>query len=417
MTRFYLLLFLFSIWKTNAQNLSTIFIDTIQIVVDNKTVYESNTTFLKFFPNNIDSKLTVYNDVIYKLNINLGNVKDGKLNYLSYSPSQFYINDSLCFSSISSASNFENCSGIDSQIESLVNWDFSNVPTPQKFKIKLHYRISPYAPIDTTSYFYNYREGLWIGITRGVEKVTVNYKNDKKHGVATAYYNNGTSYHVNFNNNIADNYGLGYWENYKSKFAYPIPNIVTSSCDSVKKFSCEYFHFFRDSIFKEVNKHNDLSVYYEKKGIQHDSIEYRVRGEFMSINNDTITIRTSDLEVHDYYKKNTDTLHNFFRKIDGGFAKVPTKDISKIYYTRDKWKTFTLRTTLLAFASAAIISPLISIQKNGFNHERFRNVSLTSLGVMTLSISFGIGFSQKEYLLKPTKKSNKVWKIEYDAYE
>lgn len=414
--RLLILFFLLIFGQLKSQTISTIFIDTIKIVVDNKVIYESNTTSLKFVPNYKDSKLTIYNDSIYKVDLTLVHLQSKKYNYLSYSDLVFNINDSACFSHITTSSNYEECSNIDAVIISLRNYDFNNPNAPEKYKVKIYYRIFPFAPEDTTNYKYNYREGLWIGPSRGAEKVTVNYKSDKKEGAAIAYYDNGTTYSVNFHNNIADNYGLGYWENYKSKFAYPIPNIVTSSCDSVKKFSREYFHFFRDSIFKEVNKHNDLSVYYEKKGIQHDSIEYRVRGEFMSINNDTITIRTSDLEAHDYYKKNTDTLHNFFRKIDGGFAKVPAKDITKIYYTRDKWKEITLQTTLLSILAGAVISPLISIQKKGFNTDRFRNVSLTSLGVMTLSISFGIGFSQKEYLLKPTKKNKKVWKIKYDTY-
>lgn len=415
--RLLIFIFLLISGQLKSQTISTIFIDTIKIVVDNKVIYESNQTKLKFVANNTDYKLTVYDNDVYRLNIKLGTFKSKTHTYLSFSQSEFYINDSLCFTHSSFANNYEDCSNTIAQIESLRNWDFNNPNLPEKFKINLYYRLCELAPADTTNYPFNYREGLWIGPDRGVEKVTVNYKNDKKEGTAIAYYDNGTTYKVNFHNNIADNYGIGHWENYKSKMAYPIPNVVTNSCDSIKTYSHDFFYFSKDSKMKDVGKHKDLSIYYEKKGLLNDSIQYRTRGEFMHLNNDTITIKTPDIEVHDFYRKNTDTLHNFSKQTESGYAKINIKDISKIYYERTTWKQITLQTTLLSILTGAIISPLISIQKNGFNHERFKNVSLTSLGVMTLSISFGIGFSQQEYLLKPTKKNKKVWKIKYDTYE
>ncbi|MES2566025.1 MAG: hypothetical protein V4565_04130 [Bacteroidota bacterium] len=385
--------------------------------MDNKIIYESNHANIKFIPNNTDNILIVYNDGVYKLIKKFNHLHSKNLDYQSSSGEDFYIKDSICTSKGNYSFDSETCSDIEIHRITLENWDYNNQHASTKFRIRLVYRLCSLVPIDTSNYLYNSREGLWIGSHRGVEKVTVNYRNDKKHGIATAYYDNGTTYNVNYNNGIADNYGQGYWKNYKSKLAYTIPKSVTSSCDSIKMFSHESFHFSKDSILKEVHKHNDLSVHYEQKGILHDSLQYRVRGDFISISNDTITIRTSELEVHDYYKKNTDTLHNFYRKIETGFAKVPTKDITKIYYSRGNLQTLTTLTSFLSFASALIVAPLISIQKGGFNRGRYKKVSLTSFGVMTLSISFGIGFSQKGYLLKPTKKRNKIWKIEHDAYE
>jgi hypothetical protein len=417
-TRFLILFFLLIFGRLNAQTLSTLFIDTVKIVVDGKIIYASNVTSLKFVPNNVVSSLTLFNDGVHKLILNFGHTKSKNLNSVSaLSGEKFYINDSSCISSLNSYSKYEACSEMNIHHITLKDWDYDSLHISDKYKIRLAYRLCSFAPIDTTNYIYNYREGLWIGPDRGVEKVTVNYKNDKKQGVAIAYYDNGTTYKVNFHNNIANNYGLGHWENYKSKMAYPIPNIVTCSCDSIKTFSHESFYFSKNSILKEVGKHKDLIIHYEKRGILHDSIQYKARGEFMYLNNDTITIKTSDIEVHDFYRKNSETLHDFYKKTESGYSKIHIKDISKIYYERDTWKQIALQTTLISILTGAVISPLISIKKNGFNHERFRNVSLTSLGVMTLSVSFGIAFSQKRYLLKPTKKSSKIWKIEYDAYE
>ena len=430
-TRFLILLFLSIFGKLRSQTLSTVFIDTVKIVVDGKTIYDSNTTTLKFVPNNTDYILTIYDDDIYKLSKGFNHFESKNLNYLSPSSSYFSINDSAY--SLSSSGLFpsghESCSETTIENTMLKNLDYNNPAATEKFKIKLHYRLCSFAPIDTTNYIYNYREGKWIGPDRDVEKVTVNYKNDKKHGVATAYYNDGTSFNVNFNNNIADNYGKGYWENYKDehklKFTYAIPNIVTRSCNSINAYNTESFYFSQVKMAKnttkikekEILKHNNLSIYSEQKGILHDSIEYNIKGEFTAIINDSLIMRTDDIEVHDFYKKNTDSLHCFYKKTESGHVKVPIRDISKIYYTRDGWTTFGVRSTLLALASAFIVSPLISIEKSGFNIERFSKVSLISIGVIPVSISLAIAFSQKKFLLKPDKKSNKVWKIEYDAYE
>lgn len=428
--RLLIIFFTLTFGQLKSQTLSTVFIDTVKIVVDGKTIYESNTTSLKFVPNNMGSSLTLFNDGIHKFIINFGHIESKKLNYISaLSGEKFSINDSTYLSSLNSSSKYEACSEMNIHNISLKNWDSHNLNSSVNYEIRLAYRLCSFAPIDTTNYIYNYREGKWIGPDRDVEKVTVNYKNDKKHGVATAYYNDGTSFNVNFNNNIADNYGKGYWENYKDehklKFTYAIPNIVTRSCNSINAYNTESFYFSQVKMAKnttkikekEILKHNNLSIYSEQKGILHDSIEYNIKGEFTAIINDSLIMRTDDIEVHDFYKKNTDSLHCFYKKTESGHVKVPIRDISKIYYTRDGWTTFGVRSTLLALASAFIVSPLISIEKSGFNIERFSKVSLISIGVIPVSISLAIAFSQKKFLLKPDKKSNKVWKIEYDAYE
>lgn len=375
--RLLIIFFILAFGQLKTQTLSTVFIDTLKIIVDGKTIYESNETTLKFIPNNKDCTLIIYNDGIYKLSKEFTHFESKQLNYLSPSSSYFYINDSAY--SLSSSGFFpsreETCSETTIEKTTLKNWDYNHPNAPEKFKIKLHYRLCRFAPIDTTNYPFNYREGLWIGPDSGVEKVLVNYKNDKKNGVATAYYDDGSLFNVNFTNNIAENYGKGYWtsnkDKHKSKFKYSIPNIVTQSCDSTKAYNTESFYFSKvkmskkDTIIKtkEILKHKNLSIYSEKKGILHDSIVYNIKGEFTALINDSLIMRAEDIEVHDFYKTKTDSLHCFYKKVESGLVKVPIKDISKIYYTRDDCTTFGVRSTLLALATAFIVSPLISIQK------------------------------------------------------
>ena len=94
-TRLLILLFLSIYGRLKAQTLSTIFIDTLKIVVDNKKIYESNTTSLSFVPNNADCNLILYKDSIYKFVIKLGHLKSKNLNYLSFFILQKYLSQNL----------------------------------------------------------------------------------------------------------------------------------------------------------------------------------------------------------------------------------------------------------------------------------------------------------------------------------
>ena len=413
-TKILLVFLVLSIGYIKAQYLSTMFVDTLEININNFKIYTSTKPFLRFIPSNRDSKLIIYNDSTYKLELNLKTNKNGTYSYLSISNINFSKNDSNCISSESEYIDSKECSDLIISKNILKSWnEKSTIPT-EKIVVKFNYRLFGFAPNDTTNYTYNYRQGLWIGQGNEAKEVTVNYNNDLKDGLVQVIYDNNTSYTVNYKNNIADNYGMGYWSNYKTK-KYTFPPIIF--CDSVKLNGQQSFYFKRENRKKAITKYNDLSVYSEKKGLKNDSIEYDVRGKFMAITNDTMIIESEDVYIHNFYFKNNDSLHYHPIKTSNGFTKIPLINISKIYYGRDKFKTFTLRTTLICLATALIVSPLISIQKGGFNGDRFRKVTGTSLGVMVLSISFGIGFSQKEFLIWPTKKNKKTWVIKQDYFD
>ena len=413
-TKIFLVFLVLNVGYIKAQYLSTIFIDTLQISINNTKIYTSTKPFLRFIPSNRNSKLIIYNDSTYKLELNFKTYKDGTNNHISLSNVDLSKNDSNCISSRTIFIDTEECSDMIISKNILKSWGEKNVVPTEKIVVKFNYRLFKYAPKDTANYTYNYRQGLWIGQGNEAKEVTVNYNNDLKDGLARVIYDNNTSYTVNFKNNIADNYGVGYWSNYKTRNYY-FPSILF--CDSVKLNGQESFYFKREKRVKKINKFNDLSVYSEKKGLKNDSIEYDVRGKFMAVTNDTMIIESEDVFIHNFYFKKNDSLHYHSIKTTNGFAKIPLLNISKIYCGRDKFKTFTLRTTLVCLATALIVSPLISIQKGGFNGDRFRKVSGTSLGVMVLSISFGIGFSQKEFLIWPTKKNKKTWVIKQDYFD
>lgn len=418
-TRILTLLLLLICGLGKAQSLSSVFIDTIDITVNNKKIYSSNTTTLKFIPNTKDTKVTFYDDGIHKIVVSFVLSSSNGPNSLVVSGPHFYLNDtSYSLAQIDQIA-YEQC--LETLIENCVlqNWRYNKSEPELKTKIKLYYRLMNFAPSDTTNYKFNYRQGKWIGAHRDAKEVTVNFQNDKRNGLAKALYQDGASYNVNFKDNVPDNYGQGYWENTgdrnKLKSSYIIPSIL-GVCYSANSNTFSSFEFQRGKKIKEVLGHHDLSIHFEKKGLKNDSLEFHVRGDFMSITNDSMIIQTSDLDIHNFYIRNTDSLHFLRQPLPSGFAKVPLKDIYKIYYERSDWTTFTLRTTLVSLATALIVSPLISIQKGGFNHDRFSKVTTASLGVAALSITFGIAFSQKEYLIKPTKKSSKTWEIKPTTY-
>jgi hypothetical protein len=385
---------------------STLFVDSLKITADNNVIYQTTETKIFFLPNDKKTNTTIFSDGLYKfVNTPLGFrlFKKDSVIGLTY----------VCYD----CDSYEECDGIQKERPILRNWFHNDSIPKNKTIVEISYRLFDFVPIDTTNYRKNYRDGEWVTsktwLSRSghIKQIRVNYKNDKKDGIAKVVYDDGVTLNVNFKDNIADNYGLGYFENWKDRnkirSSYEIPRIVTKSCEPTKPY--ESFSFFNGKKEKEVRKHQDLSVHSQKTGLKNDSVEYHVKGEFMGIENDSMIIQAEEKEIHNFYRR--DSLHAYTVKVPSRFVKVPLGDLTKIYYTREKWKTFTLRSALVSLASALVVAPLVSIQKGGFNTERFAKVSGTSFGVMVLSISFGIAFSQKEFLLMPTKKSNKVWTI------
>jgi hypothetical protein len=409
--RIFIIIFLLSNYHSKSQFISTIFIDTLNVTVANKNIHISSATKLKFIPNTMDCKVIIYEDGKYKFELSFDYKNNNVPINLIISGYRLYINDTI-FPLMTEffLSDFQQCLETHSGYFILKN----STASPYKIRIKLSYKLMNYAPIDTTNYTLNYKQGLWVGSYDDANKVTVYFEKDKRNGLAKALYSDGSSYNVIFKDDVPDNYGRGNWAYYdkrsKFKFSYTIPPIL-GACYNSKSNSYSHFAFQRGNKYKEVLSSHDLSVHYEKKGFKNDSLQFHVRGDFINITNDSMIIQTEELDMHDFYKTNIDSLHRFSKQIETGFVKVPLSAINKIFYERSDWKTFTLRTTILSLACALVVSPLISVQKGGFNSDRFSKVTTASLGVAVLSISFGIAFSQKEFLLKSSKKKNKPWVI------
>jgi hypothetical protein len=405
--RLLILFFLLSIGVVKAQFVSTIFLDTIDITVNNKRIFLSNETSLRFIPNNNSQKLIVYNDGTYKLVLNFTLSKSKNYSSLILSNENFYYHDTICSLSLVGiyATDYDECNDILIAGHSLQNWQYNKPIPAEKTQIKICYRLFNFAPKDTLNYNYNYRQGLWIGSHEDAKVVTVNYKNDKKDGLATALYEDSSSYNVYFKNNIANNYGRGYWDNKnkknKFKFKYTLPNIVSLTCDSTQNQTHTSFYLKKGKKTKEIYVNSDLSIYSYHIGQRNENIKHHASGELLAIIKDTLVL-------------NSTTMYSYNKKYSDSIIKISIPEINKIYNIRSKVQGVTICTTLLSVVTALIISPLISIQKNGFNKERFAIVSGTSIGIMALSITIGATFGQKVFLIQPTKKNKKVWTINPD---
>jgi hypothetical protein len=68
-----------------------------------------------------------------------------------------------------------------------------------------------------------------------------------------------------------------------------------------------------------------------------------------------------------------------------------------------------------ALVSGLVVSPLVSIEKDGFNKQRFKTITGISLGTLPLWITIGVAFNWQKFQLKPEKHKTKLWKIERET--
>lgn len=408
--RLLIILFVLSSFFLNSQNVSSVFLDYVNITVNGREFYSSSNTSLKFMVNNKDVSLTIYKDSVYKLNINFTGVSQVDYGYLTVSGAKFFCHDTLYPLFHVDASDYEDCSETSSENYSLQNWPYNANAPAAITQIKLHYRLVNLAPKDTTNYSYNYRQGLWVGKDRHGNKVAVNYNNDKKHGLATVFYNDSTSYNVNYSNNHAPDYGIGFWQRYGQKtgfkFNYSITGIVAYSCYTEEDSTYESFSLVKRNKVKVVSWHSSLSIYSFRNNVDTVKATEHINGNFLALTRDTL-ILSSDLDT----SSNGRFIEVKVGPIAETVVKIPIKNINKLYYSRDGLQDAALKTNLLAAFTGLIVSPLISIQKNGFNKERFKTVSGISAGVLVLSITINATFGQKGFLIHSPNKKKKVWII------
>lgn len=184
---------------------------------------------------------------------------------------------------------------------------------------------------------------------------------------------------------------------------------VKSNDTSITKNS---FTLERGGRSKRVFVGHDLAVHYQTRGVRNqDSLRFRVRGLYTDIVNDSMTIRSEEICVHDAYKWNNDSSYRFLRNTRTGFARVPMSSITNIYYERSDWKKVNAGVTVLSLATAFIVAPLFALEDGDLDLFKFRKVAYPALAVTAVSISVGLIFSQRKFVIRRPKSHEAVWTV------
>jgi hypothetical protein len=172
------------------------------------------------------------------------------------------------------------------------------------------------------------------------------------------------------------------------------------------------FKLVRGNSSKQVFVNHDLAVHYQTRGSRNqDSLRYRVRGLYTNIQNDSMTIRSEEVSVHDAYKWNNDSAYHYLTNTKTSFIRVPMQKISKIYYERAELKKVSAAITVLSLAAAFIVAPLFALEDGEMDLKKFRKVAYPSLGVTAVSISVGLIFSQRKFVIRKPRNKEPVWMI------
>lgn len=189
------------------------------------------------------------------------------------------------------------------------------------------------------------------------------------------------------------------------------PGILVKSFD--KKSDPVMFTLTKNGKVKEVRKNHDVSVYFEKTTVMPNGreylLKYHVRGANLGIAGDSLSIRSPQVYIHDEYKRNTDSIYDYFKNTKSGVSKMRVNSITRVYYERSQLKKVCAGVTVLSLAAAFVVAPLTSMEDGKLNLEKFRKVNRPALGVMVGAVTVGIVFSQKRMLLKTNKPGKDVW--------
>ena len=216
-----ILLFILINIKSFSQRLSTLFIDSLTVIVSNDTIYKSFEPKVHFLNNYRDTNLTLYSDKSYKLHIKLKSTNHSYTKRFSKKPPktfpldtnkytflyifgspQLFVNDIIFpFKQNDGYKTFKNCD-IYPIKNYLTNWQWDTLPAKNKTIVEIVYRFINMAPIDTTNYKHAFRQGQWIGADEEVYKLTLNYIKDIKNGEGIALYKDNRYYKVVFENGV-----------------------------------------------------------------------------------------------------------------------------------------------------------------------------------------------------------------------
>lgn len=175
------------------------------------------------------------------------------------------------------------------------------------------------------------------------------------------------------------------------------------------------FTLVKGSRERTVRLNHDLKVYFERTTSLGSGrsylLKYHVRGANLGLSHDSLSISSPQVYIHDEYKRNTDSIYDYFKNTKSGISRMPVSSITSIHYERSKLKQVTIGVGILSLAAAFVVAPAVALEDGKLNLEKFRQINRPALGVLLGSATIGLVFSQKRMHLKSARSAKSTWSL------
>lgn len=162
----------------------------------------------------------------------------------------------------------------------------------------------------------------------------------------------------------------------------------------------DYFWLSKRGRTRDIFDKNNIIVY--SKISDSSKVTARTRGDFYRLRGDSLFIDTYRFASNHYSMTGRDTVPPHLKV-------VRLHNITKFYHEREKLNNITSWGIGLSVVSALIVSPLVSLQKGGFNGDRYLKFAGTSLASTALFITLRVGLSHKKMVIRHKQNSWKLW--------
>lgn len=156
----------------------------------------------------------------------------------------------------------------------------------------------------------------------------------------------------------------------------------------------DYFWLTKGRKIRDIFAHDKVDIRFLANGNKQ-----RTKGEFIYVRGDTICVDTANIAGDHFSMTGRDTIPRTLKKV-----LIP--NITTFYHERKKLNPILACGIAVSAISFVLVSPLVSIEKKGFNTERFLIVGGSSLATMHFLIGARIVLGKKK--MKVVRKNKKL---------
>jgi hypothetical protein len=156
---------------------------------------------------------------------------------------------------------------------------------------------------------------------------------------------------------------------------------------------------------------DELTIFFENKGVRGDSIEMMIRGKLLNFKKDSLYMAYDDFAIHNYYHKAEDSLHYVDEVLHDTmlFMKVPHNQINGIYWHRTQLKSAMTKVVFVTLGVGLATVPFVLAMKPSPARDVITVTNITAAATMLTAAAVGIIFSKKKFWIRP--KNNKSWNV------